>query len=79
MAMTCVAGSGECTKCTRGMKPIVLKTRSSESSIGMIRLTPEAEKVVRRLQSRTQLPLRQIISEIVIQAEPLIDIEISEM
>lgn len=79
MAMTCVTGSRECTECAIGMKPIVLKTRSSESCIGMIRLTPEAEKVVRRLQSRTQLPLRQIISEIVIQAEPLIDIEISEM
>ena len=78
MAMTCVTGGGECAGCATDRKPIVLKTRSAESCIGVVRLTPEAEKVVRRLQSRTQLPIRQIISEIIIQAEPLIDVEFSE-
>lgn len=56
------------------MKPIVLRTRScTEECIGTVRLTPEAEKVVRRLRFKTGLPIRQIVSEI-IQAENLIDI-----
>ena len=55
------------------MKPIVLKARTStEECIGTVRLTPEAERVIRRLQSRTSLPIRQIVSEIIIQAESLI-------
>ena len=57
------------------MKPIVLRTRScTEECIGTVRLTPEAEKVVRRLRFKTGLPIRQIVSEIIIQAENLIDI-----
>ena len=36
--------------------------------------TPEAEKVVRRLRFKTGLPIRQIVSEIIVQAESLIDI-----
>lgn len=60
------------------IKPIVLKARSSDSCVGVIRLTPEAEKVVRRLHSRSHLPIRQIVSEIIIQAEHLIDIDLSE-
>jgi len=60
------------------IKPIVLKARSNESCVGVIRLTPEAEKVVRRLHSRSHLPIRQIVSEIIIQAEHLIDIDLSE-
>lgn len=35
---------------------------------------PEAEKVVRRLRFKTGLPIRQIVSEIIVQAENLIDI-----
>ena len=60
------------------IKPIVLKARSSDNCVGVIRLTPEAEKVVRRLHSRSHLPIRQIVSEIIIQAEHLIDIDLSE-
>ena len=61
------------------MKPIILRTRtSSDECIGTGRLTPEAEKVVRRLHSRSHLPIRQIVSEIIIQAEHLIDIDLSE-
>lgn len=57
------------------MKPIVLRTRtSSDECIGTVRLTPEAEKVVRRIRFKTNLPIRQIVSEIIIQAESLIDI-----
>lgn len=43
--------------------------------IGTVRLTPEAEKVVRRLKAKTGLPIRQIVSEIVIQSEKLIQID----
>lgn len=56
--------------------PIVLKSRvDSAETVGNVRLTPEAEKVVRRLRAKTQLSIRQIVSEIIIQAENLIDIE----
>ena len=56
--------------------PIVLKSnRLSDECIGPVRLTPEAEKVVRRLRAKTALPIRQIVSEIIVQAENLIDIE----
>ena len=55
---------------------IVLKAggRAMEC-IGTVRLTPEAEKVVRRLKAKTGLPIRQIVSEIVIQSEKLIQID----
>ena len=57
------------------MKPIILRTRTStDECIGTVRLTPEAEKVVRRLRFKTGLPIRQIVSEIIVQAENLIDI-----
>ena len=57
------------------MKPIVLRTRfNTEECIGTVRLTPEAEKVIRRLRFKTGLPIRQIVSEIIVQAENLIDI-----
>ena len=50
--------------------PIVLKSnRLSDECIGTVRLTPEAEKVVRRLRAKTALPIRQIVSEIIVQAE----------
>jgi hypothetical protein len=61
------------------IKPIVLKARSPDNCVGVIRLTPEAEKVVRRLHSRSGLPIRQIVSEIIIQSEHLIDIDQSEI
>lgn len=57
------------------MKPIILKSRvASDECIGTVRLTTEAEKVIRRLRFKTGLPIRQIVSEIIIQAENLIDI-----
>lgn len=61
------------------IKPIVLKARSAEDGVGVVRLTPEAEKVVRRLHNRSHLPIRQIVSEIIIQSESLIDIDLSAM
>lgn len=57
------------------MKPIILRTQTrTDECIGTVRLTPEAEKVVRRLRFKTGLPIRQIVSEIIVQAESLIDI-----
>ena len=55
---------------------IVLKAggRAMEC-IGTVRLTPEAEKVVRRLKTKTGLPIRQIVSDIIVQAENIITIE----
>ena len=55
--------------------PIVLKAPAvSNECLGVVRLSPEAEKVVRRLRFKTGLPIRQIVSEIIVQAENLIDI-----
>lgn len=57
------------------MKPIVLRARTrSEECCGAVRLTPEAEMVVRRLSFETNLSIRHIVSEIIIQAESLIEI-----
>lgn len=57
------------------MKPIILNARQPQvECIGTVRLTPEAERVVRRLSFKTSLPVRQIVSEIIIQAENLIEI-----
>lgn len=59
--------------------PIVLKApRISDECIGTVRLAPEAEKVVRRLRAKTNLPIRQIVSEIIVQAENLIDIDTAD-
>lgn len=55
---------------------IVLKSnRTPDELIGTVRLTPEAERVVRRLRATTGLPIRRIVSAIIVQAENLIDIE----
>ena len=58
---------------------IVLKAggRAMEC-IGTVRLTPEAEKVVRRLKAKTGLSIRQIVSDIIVQAENIITIETEE-
>ena len=56
-------------------KPIVLRTRPEESGVGVVRLSRKAQMAVRRLQERSNLPARQIVSEIVIQAEDLVDVD----
>ena len=57
------------------MKPIILNAHTPQGEcIGAVRLTPETERVVRRLSFKTGLPIRQIVSEIIIQAESLIEI-----
>ena len=54
---------------------IVLETKfSTDRSIGAVWLTPEAELILRRLRAQTGLPYKQIVSEIIIQAETNIEI-----
>lgn len=60
------------------IKPIVLKAQTADS-VGVVRLSPEAEKVVRRLHSRSGLPIKTIVSEIITQSENLIDIDLTEI
>lgn len=57
------------------MKPIALNARQPQAEcVGAVWLTPEAERVVRRLSFKTGLPICHIVSEIIIQAESLIEI-----
>lgn len=57
------------------MKPIILDAAPSEREcIGVVRLSKEAEMVVRRLQYKTGLPAKRIVSTIIEQAESLIEI-----
>ena len=56
-------------------KPIVLRTRPEESGVGVVRLSLKAQMAVRRLQEKSNLPARQIVSEIIIQAEDLVDVD----
>lgn len=60
---------------SKEVKPIVLKARTVGDNVGVVRLSSEAEKVVRRLSRRSGLPIRSIVSEIIIQSENLIDID----
>ena len=60
------------------IKPIVLKAQTTDT-VGVVRLSPEAEKVVRRLHSRSGLPIKTIVSEIITQSENLIDIDLTEI
>ena len=56
------------------MGKIILNGKcKGDECIGVVRLTPEAEKVVRRLRCKTGMPIRQIVSEIIIQSEDLIE------
>ena len=54
---------------------IILKSKTPSECIGMIRLTSEAEQIVRELSQKTSIPIRQVASEIVIQASRFIAIE----
>ena len=45
---------------------------------GIVGLTPEAMEVVQRIQLKSGLSARQIVSGIIVQAEPLTDIEFPE-
>lgn len=58
---------------------IVLRSeRPRYECVGAVRLTEEAERAVRRLRDKTGLSIRRIVSEIIVQAEPIIRIEPAE-
>ena len=61
------------------IKPIVLKVQTRDASVGVVRLSPKAEKVVRRLHVRSGIPIKTIVSEIIIQSENLIGIDLAEI
>lgn len=43
-----------------------------KSPVGVVRINPEAEAIVRALQRETGLTARSIVSQIIVQAESLI-------
>ena len=58
-----------------GINPIVLKRSDPLCTVETVRLNPEARKVVRRLCAKTSLSASTVVSQILIPAEGLIDIE----
>ena len=46
----------------------------SPNLIGTVRVTPEAETVIKQLQRETGLSARSIVSQIIVQAADMIDI-----
>ena len=58
---------------------IVLKAiRPIDARSGVVRLSGEAERIVRGLSEKTNLSVKYIVSEIIIQAEKLIRIDTCE-
>lgn len=59
------------------MRRIVLKTNQVPKQIACdtVKLTPEAVAVLQRLQLRSGLSARQIVSDILVQAEGIVQIE----
>jgi hypothetical protein len=59
--------------------PIKLKVHKipeiNESLCGVVRVTPEAEMIIKQLQRETGLSGRYILSQIIIQAANIIEIE----
>ena len=54
---------------------IILKTdQGSSENCGLIRVTPEAEKVLQTLRNATGLSKRRIASELIVQAAALVRI-----
>lgn len=57
------------------IKLIVHTVPPPETPTGVVRISPDAEAVVRALQRETGLTARSIVSQIIIQAESLIECE----
>ena len=59
------------------MAKIILKTNTTPKRInwGTVKLTPEALSVLQRLQLRSGLSARQIVSDILLQAEYMVQVE----
>lgn len=56
------------------MKPIQIKVPRPAGCTGVIRLSREAEDVIRSLQVRSGLAASQIASQIIIQAADMVEI-----
>ena len=58
------------------MKRIILKTSHTPSLIScqQVKLTPEAVLAIQRIQLRSGLTARQIVSDIIVQAENMVSI-----
>jgi len=51
-------------------KPIILKRpQPTPASVGVVRLSQQAELIARRLSACSGLPVSRVVSEIIIQAE----------
>ena len=59
------------------MAKIILKTNTTTKQINCdtVKLTPEALSVLQRLQLRSGLSARQIVSDILLQAEYMVQVE----
>lgn len=59
------------------MAKIILKTNTTPKQImcDTVKLTPEALSVLQRLQLRSGLSARQIVSDILLQAEYMVQVE----
>lgn len=59
------------------MAKIILKTNTTQKQINCdtVKLTPEALSVLQRLQLRSGLSARQIVSDILLQAEYMVQVE----
>lgn len=61
------------------MKPIILKVYREEKMPdelrGRVRISPEAEIIIREFQRASGLSLKQIVSEIIVQAAEYVEIK----
>lgn len=59
------------------MAKIILKTNTIQNQINCdtVKLTPEALSVLQRLQLRSGLSARRIVSDILLQAEHMVQVE----
>ena len=56
-------------------KIILTKKKKKESvSCGVVRLSPEAETIVKQLSWETDRPIKEIVSEIIIQGYEFVEI-----
>ena len=60
------------------MKPIRITAKQPGPNTGVIRLSPDAETVIRDLQAKTGWSATYLASQIIIQAKDLITIDYEE-
>ncbi len=61
------------------MKKIVIyKTRTKEKLTGVVRIDPEAEKIIRSICMERDMKASDVASQIIVQAAPYIQFKIKE-